>query len=89
MSNFVFLFTQKAKSDLKIISKNEALRKRVKIIIEAIAENPVDGIGKPERLRYRENNAWSRRISTKDRLEYIVQQNTIIIVSILGHYGDK
>ena len=44
MSNFVFLFTQKAKSDLKIINKNEILRKRVKTIIEAIAENPDDGI---------------------------------------------
>lgn len=83
------MFTQKAKSDLKIINKNEILRKRVKTIIEAIVENPINGIGKPERLRHRGNSAWSRRISTQDRLEYIVQQNTIIIVSILGHYDDK
>ena len=89
MRNFVFLFTQKAKSDLKLINKNEVLQKMVKTIIEAIAENPIDGIGKPERLKHRGNNAWSRRVSEKDRLEYIVQQNTIIIVSILGHYDDK
>ena len=74
---------------LKIINKNEVLYKRVKSIIESIAENPASGIGKPEKLKHRGDNAWSRRVSDKDRLEYIVRQNEIIIVSILGHYDDK
>jgi len=89
MSDFVFLFTNKAKSDLKVINKNEILYERVKSIIESIAENPISGIGKPEKLKHRGNNAWSRRVSDKDRLEYIIRQNEIIIVSILGHYDDK
>lgn len=82
MSDFIFLFTNKAQSDLKAINKNEILYKRVKSIIESIAENPISGIGKPEKLKYRGDNAWSRRVSNKDRLEYIIRQNEIIIVDI-------
>lgn len=49
---------------------------RVIILIEAIAENPFEGIGKPEKLKYREN-AYSRRITSKHRLAYYVESDAI------------
>ncbi|QIY83147.1 type II toxin-antitoxin system YoeB family toxin [Chryseobacterium sp. NEB161] len=49
------------------------------------------GTGKPERLRYRDGNVWSRRIDSKNRLVYSIVENivTVEIISAKGHYDDK
>ena len=86
MQTWNFLFTRKAVSDLKQILKNGTIRERVKVILEDIAKDPRSGIGKPERLKYMKTESWSRRIDSKNRVEYIIDQNTVTIVSILGHY---
>lgn len=86
MQTWNFLFTRKAVSDLKQILKRGSIRERVKVILEDIAKDPRSGIGKPERLKYKKNESWSRRIDSKNRVEYIIDQNTVTIVSILGHY---
>lgn len=61
-----------------------------KILIE-LESSPYEGIGKPERLKYRFGNLWSRRINQKDRLIYKVEEDvvTIFIMSAMGHYSDK
>ena len=86
MCNWRFSFTKKAESDLKEILKSGVLRDRVKVILEDIAKDPRFGIGKPERLKHKKLEAWSRRVDRKNRVEYVIDQNTVIIVSILGHY---
>ena len=86
MQTWNFLFTKKAVSDLKQVLKSGSIRERVKLILEDIAKDPRSGIGKPERLKHRKSESWSRRIDSKNRAEYIIDQNTITIVSILGHY---
>ena len=45
---------------LKKLERKSA--ERIMILIEAIEENPFEGIGKPEKLKYRENTYSRRRL---------------------------
>ncbi|MDR1974115.1 MAG: Txe/YoeB family addiction module toxin [Bacteroidales bacterium] len=55
-----------------------------------LSEHPRTGIGKPEQLKYLKNT-WSRRIDSKHRMVYTIEDDiiTISILSLLEHYGDK
>jgi toxin YoeB len=86
------IYAPKAVEDLKYWKKtgNKAVQKKITILIEAIQENPYEGIGKPEPLKYNLSGAWSRRINHEHRLVYeINEKNEILILDILslkGHY---
>jgi toxin YoeB len=73
------------KSGDKISIKNIA-----KILID-LTENPYEGFGSPEQLKYEYAGYWSRRINQKDRLIYRVEDDivTVFVVSAMGHYSDK
>ena len=62
--------------------------KRINSLIQSIhRDGALEGIGKPERLRY--ISAYSRRIDEQNRLVYRVQQNgDLYIASCRGHYED-
>ncbi len=60
--------------------------KRINLLINDILRNPYDGIGKPEALKDNLSGLWSRRIDEKNRIVYIVEENTVIIISCIGHY---
>ncbi len=55
-------------------------------LIKAIDENPFEGIGKPEPLKYEMTGLWSRRINQKHRLIYEITTDIILIHSLKGHY---
>ena len=55
-------------------------------IIEAIARDPVTGIGKPEPLKYLGVNIWSRRITQEHRLLYIIKPGRIEFIQCRYHY---
>jgi|JI7StandDraft_1071085.scaffolds.fasta_scaffold568875_1 toxin YoeB len=60
-------------------------------ILLAIAVNPREGIGKPERLKgYEDFEVFSRRVNDKDRLIYeiIETEQLVEIISCVGHYDD-
>ena len=59
---------------------------RINKLIKDIERNGVgEGIGKPEKLKYRDG--WSRRIDDKNRLIYKVDDNGYLyIVDCKGHY---
>ena len=58
---------------------------RINALLQDIERNGVsNGIGKPEKLRYREG--WSRRIDEKNRLVYDVENDILIIIACKGHY---
>jgi len=86
------IYSPKAIEDLKYWKKtgNKAIQKKITSLIRAIQENPYEGIGKPEPLKYNLSGAWSRRINHEHRLVYEVnERNEIIILDILslrGHY---
>ena len=86
------IYSPKALEDLKYWKKsgNKIIQKRITALIEAIQQNPYEGIGKPEPLKYNLSGAWSRRITKEHRLVYeINERHEIIILDILslkGHY---
>lgn len=62
--------------------------RKINDLIKDIERNGVEhGIGKPERLRYR--NLWSRRIDQFNRLIYDVdEQGNLLLVACKGHYEE-
>ena len=60
--------------------------KRIRQLIEAIEQDPFNGIGKPERLKRNWAKWWSRRINEEHRIVYKCEQNKIIVYSLRYHY---
>jgi toxin YoeB len=81
-------YTQKALIDLELWRKsgNKTMQKKISEIIESIQQNPFEGIGKPEALKYALAGKWSRRITAQHRIIYQVQEEKIFILSLHGHY---
>ncbi len=82
------IYSPKAKEHLEywIKSGNKPVLKKIVQITKAIVENPYEGIGKPEQLKYELINYWSRRITQEHRYVYTITDNTIIVASLKGHY---
>jgi len=66
---------------------DRATLKRINRLLEAIARDPFDGIGKPEQLRHALAGSWSRRIDQEHRLVYLVEGDDIVILQARYHYG--
>ena len=81
-------YTLQAKEDLDSWKKsnNVAVLKKIRKLVEAILQNPYEGIGKPEPLKYNLTGCWSRRINQEHRMVYEVSDNKIIVHSLKGHY---
>ncbi len=83
-----FIFTPHGWEDyLHWQTSDRANLKRVNRLLEAIARDPFDGIGKPEQLRHALAGAWSRRIDQEHRLVYLVDGDDIVILQARHHYG--
>ena len=82
------IYLPKADEDLEfwIKSGNKNILKRIALITAAIKENPVKGLGKPERLKFDLSGKWSRRISQEHRFIYSFVDETIFVYSLKGHY---
>jgi toxin YoeB len=81
-------FTDKAKEDIAFHQKtgNKAVLNKLLVLAEELAEHPFTGTGKPEPLKYDLSGIWSRRINREHRLVYEVEENTVFILSVKGHY---
>lgn len=68
------------------IHENRKIADKIYKLLEDIERNgPAKGIGKPEKLKYRDG--WSRRIDSENRLVYDVDENDIVrVISCKGHY---
>mgnify|MGYP005842145267 FL=1 len=61
--------------------------KRINKILEDIRrDDPFKGIGKPEPLKENLSGFWSRRIDETNRLVYVVDEETITVISCRYHY---
>ena len=91
--SYVLKFTPTAIADIEFHKKsgNKVLLKKLKDLLIELVEHPMTGTGKPEELRYKLTNCWSRKISDKHRLVYIIEEEviTVLILQIKGHYTDK
>ena len=67
-------------------TNNTKVQKRIIDLKNAILENPFRGIGKPEPLKYQLIGKWSRRIDKENRFVYRIENDTLIIYSLKGHY---
>ncbi|GHT69086.1 Txe/YoeB family addiction module toxin [Bacteroidia bacterium] len=69
-------------------SGNNKIQKKIVSLLDAIKENPYEGIGKPELLKYDLSGRWSRRINSEHRIIYQIneEQQEVTILSIRGHY---
>ncbi len=62
--------------DFWLKSGNKRIVKKITELIEAIIQNPYEGIGKPEALKYRLSGTWSRRM-TKNIASSMKSKKTI------------
>ncbi len=67
-------------------TNNTIIQKRIIELKNAILENPYKGIGKPEALKHQLSGKWSRRIDKTNRFIYNIENNTLFIYSLKGHY---
>lgn len=65
---------------------NSIILKRIRQLLEDIQNNPFQGIGKPEALKYNLSGKWSRRINQEHRLVYKVENDIITVYSLRFHY---
>ena len=70
-------------------SQDKKILKRINELIKDIEKNgALNGIGKPEALKYRKG--FSRRIDETNRLVYAIDENGVLwilwIISCRGHY---
>jgi len=71
--------------DLRI--KDKILHKNLcRILKEMQREDPQNGIGKPEQLKFELSGYWSRKLSQYDRVIYKFDENSIRIFAFGGHY---
>ena len=93
MGRYKIEISKEALADLLKIKKcgNKSDISRIDKIFLELESHPTTGIGKPEKLKYKDINIWSRKINKKDRLVYEIIANdvVVIIISALGHYNDK
>ena len=90
--SFTLEFTKTALSDLDQHKKpgNRATLKKIERLLTELMEHPATGTGKPEKLKYDLEGLYSRRINSKHRLVYKIQDETgtVLILSAYGHYND-
>ena len=63
-------------------SGNKAIMHRITALLEDIMKHPYTGIGKPEELKYGLEGKWSRRITSKHRLIYSVNEEIIMVYTL-------
>lgn len=67
-------------------SGSQSILDKINRLTLAIIENPYQGLGKQEALKYNLAPKWSRRITKEHRFVYIFEKNTLFIYSLKGHY---
>jgi len=80
-------FSSRFKEDLAWWFKYD-FQKASKIfdLVTAVMQDPFEGIGKPEPLKYVDADIWSRRIDLEHRLVYRVGSTQIDFLACRYHY---
>lgn len=87
--NYSIEITEEAEEHLKFFSKNDKkLINKINNLIKDLEIHPKTGIGKPERLKYKGDEFYSRLITQYHRMVYKINNDkkTVIIISLYGHY---
>jgi len=93
MKIYELKYTEKFVQDKELLRKagNISLLKKLANILRELVEHPTTGTGKPEQLSGDRAGQWSRRISSKHRLIYMIDNENVVVLllSAYGHYDDK
>ena len=93
MGKYTIEISSKARKELQLHYESGNLSNIGKIekIFQELSDTPYEGTGNPERLKYQLAGYWSRRINKKDRIIYTVYEHKVVVlvVSAIGHYGDR
>ena len=80
------LWTDESWEDYLYWQKNDKQKlKKINELIKAVKRDPFDGLGKPEKLKFKVD-VWSRRINIEHRLTYQIFDDTVCIVTCRFHY---
>lgn len=71
------------------IKNNPKIMVKIYEIISNTIRTPFAGLGKPEPLKSDFSGYWSRRITDEHRLIYKIEPDSIVIISLKGHYSKK
>ena len=71
------------------VQNDRKLALRAFELIEAILRDPVEGIGKPEPLKYLAPGCWSRRLTQEHRIVYLVRDDRIDFLQARYHYSEE
>lgn len=83
-----FLFTDSAWEDyLYWQTQDKKTLKRINMLLQDIARNGNEGIGKPEALKGDFSGYWSRRIDDVNRIVYRIVGDRIEVYMCRSHYG--
>lgn len=83
----VSVFQPEFREDLRYwVETDRKMALRAFDLIEAIMRGPINGIGKPEPLKYLTSGAWSRRLSQEHRIVYLVRDDRIDFLQARYHY---
>jgi len=90
---YEIIYSPEAEEDLRRHAKagNKRLLKKISKLLQELEEHPETGTGKPEKLKYKKIEYWSRRIDERHRMEYTIDNDVVnvILISLWGHYDDK
>jgi len=90
---YIIEFTDIALSDIERHKKSgdQKILKKIRKLLKELAEHPIVGTGRPEKLKHDLQGYYSRRINKKHRIIYSIKDDILIVlvVSAYGHYGDK
>lgn len=70
-------------------TKDKKTLRRINQLIKDIERNGNEGIGKPEPLKKNLSGWWSRRIDSKNRIVYRINNDKIEIAQCESHYREK
>ena len=86
-------FTKVALADIEKHKEagDKVVLKKIAKLLNELKENPTEGTGRLELMKYGLSGKFSRRINHKHRLVYSINEDivTVHVLSIWGHYGDK
>ena len=70
-------------------TQDKKILKKINQLLQSIErDGALQGLGKPEPLKYGKSGLFSRRIDEANRLVYEVSDDQIIVKSCKGHYSD-
>jgi toxin YoeB len=81
------IFEDQFRNDLTYwIEIDRKIALRIMRLVDEIMDDPFEGIGKPEPLKHRSANTWSRRINDEHRIVYLVTDGEIYFIFARYHY---